>query len=152
MEWTLRKGLRLGVTATYGRGRQQGLTTTEEQVYNSSPYSAGITNSFVYALLMPPVVPVYNADGTYNFSNPYEYAYFAIGNHTSNPVYDLRESVAENINNYLLSNVWVSYNLGDFTLKAAVGLDSEKLTQNYFSGAYTSLGLATQGIGGTGNR
>ena len=152
VEWTLRKGLRLGATATYGRGRQQGPTTTEEQVYNASPYSAGITNSFVYALLMPPVVPVYNADGTYNFSNPYEYAYFAIGNHTSNPVYDLRESVAENINNYLLSNVWVSYNLGDFTLKAAVGLDSEKLTQNYFSGAYTSLGLATQGIGGTGNR
>ena len=152
VEWTLRKGLRLGVTATYGRSRQQGLTTTEEQVYNSSPYSAGITNSFVYALLMPPVVPVYNADGTYNFSNPYEYAYFAIGNHTSNPVYDLRESVAENINNYLLSNVWVSYNLGDFTLKAAVGLDSEKLTQNYFSGAYTSLGMATEGIGGNGNR
>ena len=33
-----------------------------------------------------------------------------------------------------------------------MGLSSEKLIQNYFSGAYTSLGLATQGIGGTGNR
>ena len=48
--------------------------------------------------------------------------------------------------------MWASYRLGDFTLKAAVGLSSEKLTQNYFSGAYTSLGLATQGIGGNGNR
>ena len=67
-------------------------------------------------------------------------------------MYDLKESVAENINNYLLSNVWASYKLGDFTLKASVGLNSEKLAQNYFSGAYTSLGLATQGIGGTGNR
>ena len=152
VEWELREGLHFGVNATYGRSKQQGLTTTEEQVFNSSPYSAGITNSFVYALLMPPVVSVYNADGSYNFTNPYEYAYFAIGDHAANPVYDLNESVAENVNNYLLSNVWASYRIGDLTLKASVGLSSEKLTQNYFSGAYTSLGLATQGIGGTGNR
>lgn len=152
VEWELRDGLRFGVNATYGRSKQQGLTTTEEQVFNSSPYSAGITNSFVYALLMPPVVNVYNQDGSYNFKNPYEYAYFAIGDHASNPVYDLEESVAENVNNYLLSNVWASIHIGDLTLKATVGLNSERLTQNYFSGAYTSLGLATQGIGGTGNR
>ena len=152
VEWELRRNLRFGINATYGRSKQTGLTTTEEQVYNSSPYSAGITNSFVYALLMPPVVSVYNADGSYNFSNPYEYAYFAIGDHAANPVYDLKESVAENINNYLLTNLWASYKIGDFTLKAAVGLNSEKLTQNYFSGAYTSLGLATEGVGGVGNR
>ena len=152
VEWELREGLRFGVNATYGRSKQQGMTTTEEQVFNSSPYSAGITNSFVYALLMPPVVSVYKQDGSYNFTNPYEYAYFAIGDHASNPVYDLEESVAENINNYLLSNVWASIHIGDLTLKATVGLNSERLTQNYFSGAYTSLGLATQGIGGTGNR
>ena len=152
VEWELQKNLKFGVNATYGRSKQQGMTTTEEQVFNSSPYSAGITNSFVYALLMPPVISVYNADGSYNFKNPYEYAYFAIGDHAANPVYDLEESVAENINNYLLSNVWASYTIGDLILKATVGLNSEKLTQNYFSGAYTSLGLATQGIGGTGNR
>ena len=152
VEWELQKDLKFGVNATYGRSKQQGLTTTEEQVFNSSPYSAGITNSFVYALLMPPVISVYNQDGSYNFTNPYEYAYFAIGDHAANPVYDLQESVAENVNNYLLSNVWASYHIGGLTLKATVGLNSERLTQNYFSGAYTSLGLATQGIGGTGNR
>lgn len=152
LDWQLRPGLRFGVNATYGRSRQEGLTITEEQVYNSSPYSAGITNSFVYALLMPPVVPVYNADGSYNFTNKYEYAYFAVGDHAANPIYDLRESVAENTNHYLLSNVWAQYQIGDFVLKATLGYNSEKLTQNYFSGAYTSLGLATEGIGGTGNR
>ena len=152
VEWELQEGLRFGVNATYGRSKQNGLTTAEEKVFNSSPFSAGITNSFVYALLMPPVISVYNADGSYNFKNNYEYAYFAIGDHAANPVYDLKESVAENINNYLLSNIWATYQIGDLTLKASVGLNSEKLTQNYFSGAYTSLGLATQGIGGTGNR
>lgn len=152
IEWELLPGLKFGVNATYGRSKQSGLTTTEEQVFNSSPFSAGITNSFVYALLMPPTVSVYNPDGTYNFTNPYEYAYFALADHAANPVYDLKESVAENINNYLLSNVWASYKIGDFTLKATVGLNSETLTQNYFSGAYTSLGLATEGIGGVGHR
>ena len=152
VEWELQKDWRFGVNATYGRSKQQGLTTAEAKVFNSSPFSAGITNSFVYALLMPPVVSVYNADGSYNFKNNYEYAYFAIGDHAANPVYDLKESVAENINNYLLSNVWATYQIGQLTLKASLGLNSEKLTQNYFSGAYTSLGLATQGIGGTGNR
>lgn len=152
LEWELLPGLKFGVNATYGRSKQSGLTTTEEQVFNSSPFSAGITNSFVYALLMPPTVSVYNPDGTYNFTNPYEYAYFALADHAANPLYDLKESVAENINNYLLSNVWASYKIGDFTLKATVGLNSETLTQNYFSGAYTSLGLATEGIGGVGNR
>ena len=152
VEWELQKGLHFGVNATYGRSKQSGLTTAEAKVFNSSPFSAGITNSFVYALLMSPVVSVYNQDGSYNFKNPYEYAYFAIGDHAANPVYDLKESVAENINNYLLSNIWATYQIGDLTLKAAVGLNSEKLTQNYFSGAYTSLGLATQGIGGAGNR
>ncbi len=151
-EWELQKNIKFGVNTTYGRSKQTGLTTTEEQVFNSSPFSAGITNSFVYALLTPPVVPVYKTDGSYNFTNPYEYAYFAIGEHAVNAVYDLKESVAENVNNYLLSNLWATYKLNDFTLKAAVGLNSEKLTQNYFSGANTSLGLATQGIGGTGNR
>ena len=152
VEWELQENLHFGVNATYGRSKQNGLTTTEEKVFNSSPFSAGITNSFVYALLMPPVISVYNQDGSYNFNNPYEYAYFAIGDHAANPVYDLKESVAENINNYLLSNVWATYTIGHLTLKASLGLNSEKLTQNYFSGAYTSLGLATQGIGGTGNR
>ena len=151
-EWELQKDLHFGVNVTYGRSKQSGLTTSEAKVFNSSPFSAGITNSFVYALLMPPVVSVYNQDGSYNFGNPYEYAYFAIGDHAANPVYDLKESVAENVNNYLLSNVWTTYKIGLLTLKASVGLNSEKLTQNYFSGAYTSLGLATQGIGGTGNR
>ncbi len=151
-DWTLFDGLTYGVTATYGKSRQNGLTTTEEVQYNSSPYSAGITNSFVYGLLTPQVVPVYNADGSYNYHNPYEYAYFAIGNKTANALSDLRDSEAESINNYLLSNVWAQYHLGDFTAKVTVGLNKEQITQNYFSPSYTSLGLSNEGLGGIGNK
>lgn len=151
-DWKLFDGLTFGLSATYGKSIQDGLTTTEEVTYNSSPYSAGITNSFVYGLLTPQVVPVYNKDGSYNYSNPYEYAYFAIGNKASNAVSDLKNSVAESINSYLLSNVWVQYASGDFTFKVNLGLNREQIRQNYFSPSYTSLGLANEGVGGIGNK
>ncbi|MGN1255871.1 MAG: SusC/RagA family TonB-linked outer membrane protein, partial [Bacteroidaceae bacterium] len=54
--------------------------------------------------------------------------------------------------NYLLSNIWLQYQIGDVVLKATLGYNTERLTQNYFSGAYTSLGLATEGVGGVGYR
>lgn len=148
----LLKGLSLGLNGSYGRSKQEGLSTTEAVAYNSSPYSAGITNSFVYALLMPPVIPVYNADGSFNYRNPYEYAYFAIGSRTANPVSDLKNSVAESINQYLLANTYLRYRFGDFTAKASLGLSNEHITQNYFSPSYTALGLSNQGVGGIGNK
>ena len=151
-DWNLLEGLTFGLSATYGKSTQHGLTTTEEVKYNSSPYSAGITNSFVYGLLTPRVVPIYTADGSYNYSNPYEYAYFAIGNQSSNAVSDLNDSEAESINNYLLSNVWAQYAFGDFRAKVTVGLNKEQITQNYFSPSYTSLGLANEGLGGIGHK
>lgn len=151
-DWNIFQCLDFGLTTTYGKSRQNGLTTTEEVTYNSSPYSAGITNSFVYGLLMPPVVDIYDESGDYNYSNPYEYAYFAIGDHAANPISDLENSVAESINQYLLSNVWLRYTIGCFTLKATVGLNREQITQNYFSPSYTSLGLANEGVGGIGNK
>ena len=146
-------GLKLGVNASFGKSTQQGLTTTVPTNYSSSPYSAGISNSVVYALMMPPVVSVYDTDGGYNYHNPFEYAYFAISGHSANPVSDLLNSTAESINNYLLSNFYFEYQfLNYFTAKAALGLNREHVTQNYFSPSYTALGLANNGVGGIGHK
>jgi len=142
----------VGVNSSFGRSNQKGLTTSQEVVYNSSPFSDGITNSFVYALMMPPVVPIYNEDGSYNYGNPYEYAYFAVGNKAANPVSDLENSVSESINDYLLANVYAKYQWRDLVAKAAFGLSREQLEQNYFSPSYTSLGLSVDGVGGIGNK
>lgn len=149
----LLSNLRLGVNASFGKSTQRGLTTTVATNYNSSPYSAGISNSLVYALMMPPVVSVYDADGGFNYHNPYEYAYFAIGGHSANPVSDLVNSTSESINSYLLSNFSLEYKfLSHFTAKAALGLSREHVTQNYFSPSYTALGLANEGMGGIGHK
>jgi len=152
LEREILKGLTFNSNVTFGKSIQDGLTTTQSVTYNSSPFSAGITNSFVYGLMVSPTVPIYNEDGSFNYNNPYEHDYFAIGKVTSNPVSDLKNSVAQSINNYVLGNVSLRYVWKEFTLKAAVGLNRENITQNYFSPSYTSLGLANNGIGGIGNK
>lgn len=146
------KGLTFNSNVTFGKSTQSGLTTTENSNSSTSPFSAGITNSFVYGLMVAPTIPVYKEDGSYNYTNPYEHNYFALGKVTSNPISDLKNSVAESINSYVLGNVSLRYVWNRFTFKAAVGLNREHITQNYFSPSYTSLGLANNGIGGIGNK
>lgn len=152
IEREVAKGLTVGFTSTFGKSTQNSLTTTESVAYNSSPFSAGITNSLTYALFMPPVVPIYNEDGSYNYSNPYEYAYFAIGSKTANPVSDLENSVAETVNNYILANAFAKYTWKDLTAKVSLGTNRDNITQNFFAPSYTAIGLSQSGIGGIGNK
>lgn len=145
-------GLTVGVTSTFGKSKQKALSTTESENYNSSPYSAGITNSLTYALLMPPVVPIYNDDGSYNYSNPYEYSYFAIGDVSANPVSDIENTVAESINRYVLANAFVKYSWNGLTARASIGTNTDNVTQNFFAPSYTALGLAQGGVGAIGTK
>ncbi len=132
---------------------QNGLTTTSSKSYNSSPYSAGITSSLTYALFMPPTQPVYEADGTYNYHNPYEYAYFALGDHAANPVSDLENSVAQSIDDSSIGNVYARYAFADgWNLKGSFGFNIANITQNFFAPSYTAIGLQEQGIGSIGKR
>ena len=135
------------------RNKQDGLTTTTGVSFNSSPYQSGITNSLTYALLMPPVVPIYKADGSYNYTNPYEYAYFAMGDIAANPVSDLENSVAQSIDDDIIGNASLTYEFTDGLVgKASLGFDLDNLTQNYFAPHYTALGLANGGTGSIAKR
>ena len=135
------------------RNKQDGLTTTTGVSFNSSPYQGGITNSLTYALLMPPVVPIYKADGSYNYTNPYEYAYFAMGDIAANPVSDLENSVAQSIDDDIIGNASLTYEFLDGLVgKASLGFDLDNLTQNYFAPHYTALGLANGGTGSIAKR
>ena len=135
------------------RNKQDGLTTTTGVAFNSSPYQGGITNSLTYALLMPPVVPIYKADGSYNYSNPYEYAYFAMGDIAASPVSDLEDSVAQSVDDDIIGNSSLTYEFADGLVgKASLGFDVDNLTQNYFAPHYTALGLANGGTGSIAKR
>lgn len=150
---TVLPGLKVGVNVTGSQSTQNTLTTFEAVNYNSSPYSAGITNSMVYALYMPPVVPFRNSNGGYNYSNPFEYAYLREGDTTANPISDLLNSTAQTVYTSLLGNFYAQYKTeSGFTAKATVGTNIGYSTQNYFSPSYTAIGLEPKGIGGIGNK
>lgn len=143
----------LSVVATTGKTRQNSLSTTQPVNYRTSPYSAGITNSLTYALFMPPVVPIYAADGSYNYNNPYENSFFSIGNQSANPVSDLNNITAESINTYTLLNAFLKYQITpEIAFKLSGGADLNNLKQNFFAPSYTSLGLNEHGLGSIGNK
>lgn len=143
----------LSVASTVGKTKQNSLSTTEPVNYKSSPYSAGITNSLTYALFMPPVVPIYNADGSYNYTNPYENSFFSLGDVSVNPVSDLRNTTAESNNFYALLNAYLRYQItDDLEAKLSIGADLDHLTQNFFAPSYTALGLNEIGQGSIGHR
>ena len=99
-------GFKIGINLTGNKSTQDGLTTFEGVNYNSSPFSKGIANSLTYALYIPPVVSIYNSNGSYNYSNPYEYAYLREGSKTANPVSDLNNSVSQTVNTTFLGNFY----------------------------------------------
>ncbi|MDR1455776.1 MAG: TonB-dependent receptor [Tannerella sp.] len=153
MESKLGDKLTFGLVATAGKSLQNSITTFEEVTWSSSPFGSGITNSLVYALFVPPVVPIYAENGDYNYHNPYEYGYLTLNGTTANPVADLRNSIAENSNTTLLGNFFARYEIADgLTARINAGIYSGQGTQNYFSPSRSALGLNVDGIGGIGKR
>lgn len=146
-------GLTVGTTATFGKSRQNSLTTSKEVNYNSSPFGDGITNSLTYALFMPPTVPVYTSDGSFNYTNPWESSHFSLNGRQANPVSDLKNSVAESINNSLLANFYARYSIAKgLFVKSTLSLDKSAVTQNFFAPSTSALGLNEVGVGSVGNK
>jgi TonB-dependent starch-binding outer membrane protein SusC len=145
--------LNIGITATADKSTQNSLTTFEDVSYNDSPYSHGITNSLTYALYMPPVLPIYNADGSYNYDNPYEYSYLVYDGQTANPVSDLKNSIGETIKSSLLGSFYAKFTILDgLVAKFNTGTNISYVTQNFYAPSYTALGLDKEGLGGIGNK
>ncbi|MDR1628981.1 MAG: TonB-dependent receptor [Oscillospiraceae bacterium] len=149
----VRENLTVGATATFGKSTQNSLTTSKEVNYNSSPFGDGITNSLTYALFMPPTVPIYNEDGSYNYQNPWESSHFSLNGHQANPVSDLETSVAESINYSLLANFYASYEiLNGLVAKVTLSTDRGSITQNFFAPSTSALGLNEVGVGSIGRK
>ncbi|GHT31579.1 SusC/RagA family TonB-linked outer membrane protein [Bacteroidia bacterium] len=147
----VRKNLTIGATATFGKSKQNSLTTSKEVNFNSSPFQDGITNSLTYALFMPPTVPIYGADGSFNFQNPWESSHFSLNGVQANPIYDLRSSVAESVNQSLLANFYARYKIiEDLVAKVSLSTDQSTITQNFFAPKRSALGLNEGGIGSIG--
>lgn len=151
----LAHNFKIGVNANVNRNTQEALTTFEGTNYNDSPYSHGIANSLTYALYMPPVLSIYNTDGSYNYKNPFEYSYLSYYGQAANPVSDLMNSIGQTKSTSLLGNILAQYTITEGLIaKINAGVNIDYITQNYFAPPYTALGLNQdiRGMGAIGNR
>jgi TonB-linked SusC/RagA family outer membrane protein len=158
LEQVMSNRFTIGLSVTASRAVQQSLTTfgadDNFSKGNDSPYARGVSNSLTYALYIPPVVPVYNPDGSYNtMNNPYEYGYLKLGDHWANPVADLNGSVAENIQLSVLGNFFARYELATgLFAKINVGTNLSNITQHFFAPSVSALGISLNGTGAVGKR
>ncbi|MDR2804820.1 MAG: SusC/RagA family TonB-linked outer membrane protein, partial [Dysgonamonadaceae bacterium] len=148
-------GLTTGVTASVSRSTQNALTTFEGTNYRSSPFSRGIANSLTYALYMPPVLPIYDAAGGYNYVNPFEYTDLSYYGHATNPVSDLENSIGQTRGTSLQGNFFAQYTIIDgLQVRASAGANVDYITQSYFAPPTSALGMNQdiKGSGAIGNR
>jgi TonB-linked SusC/RagA family outer membrane protein len=152
--------LTVGVTASANKSTQDALTTLSADDYSgsSNPFKSGITNSLVYALFMPPVIPIRDtATDDYNYYNPFELTELRYYDQAANPVSDLKNSIGQTLSTSLLGNFFAKYNLPNIeglAVKFSAGTNINYITQNFFAPSYTVLGINQdiQGRGAVGNR
>lgn len=148
LERKLYKNLDVAVNLTVSSSGQNSLTNLNSHYSNGS-----ISDPFNYAVRIPPVVPVYNADGSYNYGNPFSEGDFHLGNHSVNPISDLLETTSQTKNTNTLGNFVATYTIvPSLVAKLNVGANLNSAIQNYYAPSTSAIGLLLNGYGAIGNK
>jgi TonB-linked SusC/RagA family outer membrane protein len=138
------KKLRVGLNATGSFIQLNGLSNYNG---NNEP------NSWIAAINVPPIVSVYNPDGSFNYE-PNILSTVIYDGKITNPISDLVnvKDLTENIR--VLSILYAEYSiLPELKLKANVGVDISSARQSYYAPSYTSPGAgASNGIASVGDK
>jgi TonB-linked SusC/RagA family outer membrane protein len=139
----------VGVNLTAGKFIQNSVTAVEE---NDPTFKGRIINSLGYALRLPPVVPIYNEDGSYNYNNPYEKSDLKLDGKSPNPVSDLNNSEGKSTNTSLLGSFFATYTLLEgLTAKINIGVNLNNVEQKVFAPSTSAVGLPYRGYASIGN-
>jgi TonB-linked SusC/RagA family outer membrane protein len=146
-ERDLFRNLTVGVTANAGKITQNALTDY------AGIETGSASNSLSYVILIPQAVPIYNADGTYNYNNVHEKGDLRYGDRTVNAVSDLYNTVSQSTSNTLLGNFFANWAITP-NLKARinVGTNINNTTQNFFGPSSSAAGFLAKGYGSIGNK
>jgi TonB-linked SusC/RagA family outer membrane protein len=146
---------RISLRANYERNYSQNFKFGLNSNYTNST-SNGIgsgvgTDALVNALLIAPVVPIKNADGSYNVTNnPYA---TSTNGFINNPINDLENITNETKINRILTSLFGEYKVNnEITAKVSVSGDIINTKQNYYAPSNTSPGAATKGLASVGNK
>jgi TonB-linked SusC/RagA family outer membrane protein len=147
-ERKLYKNLDVAVNLNISNSGQNSLTNLNSRYSNGS-----ISDPFNYALRMPPVVPIYNRAGSYNYGNPFSEGDFHLGNRSVNPISDLLETTSQTKNANTLGNFVATYEIvPSLVAKLNVGANLNSALQNYYAPSASAIGLLTNGYGAVGNK
>ncbi|MEO8532648.1 MAG: TonB-dependent receptor [Flavobacterium sp.] len=149
---------RISLRTNYERNYSQSFKFGVNLNYtNSTSNGIGSSNSgrepspLVSALLIAPVVPIKNADGSYNVTqNPYA---TSTNGYISNPINDLENTVNETKINRILSSLFGEYKITKKLIaKVSVSGDIINTKQNYYAPSNTTTGASTKGLASVGDR
>ena len=136
-ERNVSENFKIGTNLFVSRSTQDGLAGAA--VTSVSPASAWAT-----LLQTVPVVPIKNADGSYNTNNSFITT-------PTNPVKDIATTTNETNLTRTLGNIYLEYKiLSGLTLKVTGGADLFNTKQNYYAPSNTSGGYASSGFASVG--
>ncbi|UWY27899.1 TonB-dependent receptor [Flavobacterium sp. TR2] len=136
---------KFGVNANYTNSIANGVGTNGGASAGRNP------NPLVSVVLTAPVVPIKNADGTYNVTNnPYA---TSVNGYVPNPINDLENTINETKLNRTLTSLFGEYKFNkELTAKVAVSGDVLNTKQNYYAPSNTTTGAGTKGLASIGER
>lgn len=136
---------KFGVNANYTNSIANGVGTNGGAAAGRNP------NPLVSVVLTAPVVPIKNADGSYNVTNnPYA---TSVNGYIPNPINDLDNTTNETKLNRILTSLFGEYKFNkELTAKVAVSGDVLNTKQNYYAPSNTTTGAGTKGLASIGER
>jgi TonB-linked SusC/RagA family outer membrane protein len=121
-----------------------GSDSRQTELPGSAYGSINFSNLYSTLLTTSPIVPIYNADGSYYVKSPYLTT-------PTNPLQDIKATTNQSNIVRTLGNFAAEYKLlKDLTLKETIGADLLYTKQNYYAPSYTSLGYASSGVASIG--
>jgi TonB-linked SusC/RagA family outer membrane protein len=136
--------LKIGVNAIGSQSTQNGLT-------NLAIGNGDVSNTWVEILRAIPIIPIYNKDGSFNYTNPYSET--TMNGVSPNPISDLVNTINQTTVTRTLGNFFANYKIiPSLSAKINVGADLLSTKQDYFAPSYTSDGIMMNGFASVGDK
>jgi TonB-linked SusC/RagA family outer membrane protein len=142
--YALRANLQRDLNEHFKAGLNLSVSVSRQTGISGATDGYSGANAYVGLLSTPPVVPIYNSDGSYHYDDKYVI--------DQNALADLTETTNETKVNRTFGNFFAEYKIiPDLTAKINAGADLVNTKQNFYAPTYTSVGRGTNGYGSVGN-
>ena len=151
-ERNLFRNLLIGINASGAYSNLSGLRNVDQG--NSGQTAKWAANSWMSALITPSTQPIYNTDGSYNYSpTPISQDVFIRDGQSvvGNPISDLNNIKTSTSNTRLIANAYAELEaIKHLKLKVNLGADLSNTKENNYSPSYTTTGLEHHGVASVG--